>query len=68
MSGVSFMVDEAGKKTAVILDLRKYGRLWEDMYDLMLVESRRHEPRRTLEQVRQARIRRRAKTASKSNG
>ncbi len=52
MKGISFLVNEAGDKTAVILDLRKHRRIWEDMYDLMLVESRKNEPRESLEQVR----------------
>ena len=52
MKGVSFLINEAGDKTAVILDLRKHRRLWEDMYDRLLVEARRHEPRESLEQVR----------------
>jgi hypothetical protein len=53
MSGIKFLVDDAGNKTAVMLDLRKHRRLWEDIYDRMLIESRRHEPRVSLEHVRQ---------------
>jgi len=52
MKGVSYILDDAGNKTAVILDLRKHRGLWEDIYDRMLIESRRNEPRQTLEQVR----------------
>jgi hypothetical protein len=52
MTGVSFMVDDAGKKTAVVLDLRKHRRVWEDVYDRLLIESRRKEPRESLAQVR----------------
>ncbi len=52
MKGVNFLVNEAGDKTAVILDLRKHRRIWEDMYDRMLVESPKNEPRESLEQVR----------------
>lgn len=40
MTGVSYLVNDAGKKTAVVLDLRKHRRIWEDVYDHMLVESR----------------------------
>jgi hypothetical protein len=43
LNGVSFLVDDSGKKTAVILDLRKYRRLWEDIHDRLLIESRRRE-------------------------
>lgn len=52
MKGISYLVDDAGNKTAVILDLRTHRRLWEDMYDRMLIDTRRHEPRETLDQVR----------------
>jgi hypothetical protein len=52
MKGVSYLIDDQGKKTAVILDLRKHRRIWEDMYDRMLIETRRNEPRSPLERVR----------------
>ncbi len=52
MSGIKFLVDDAGNKTAVLLDLRRHRRLWEDIYDRMLIGSRRHEPRVSLEHVR----------------
>ena len=38
------MIDDTGKKTAVILDLEKWGELWEDIYDILVSESRRGEP------------------------
>jgi len=53
MKGVSYLVDDAGNKTGVILDLRKHRQLWEDIYDRLLIESRRNEPRATLEKVRE---------------
>lgn len=52
MKGVSYLVNEAGDKTAVILDLRKHRRIWEDIYDRMLVDSRKNEPRESLDRVR----------------
>ena len=52
MTGISYMVDDGGNKTAVVLDLRKHRRVWEDVYDRLLIESRRKEPRESLEQVR----------------
>ena len=33
MSGVQFIVDEHGNKTAVVIDLKKNANLWEDFYD-----------------------------------
>lgn len=52
MRGVTFLVDKNGKKTAVVLDLRKNGVLWEEVYDSALARSRAHEPRESLADVR----------------
>ena len=52
LKGVQFVVNENGEKTAVVIDLRRHGRLWEDLYDAMLAEQRRHEPRESLDQVK----------------
>jgi len=54
--GVRFLLDEAGEKTAVMIDLRTNGELWEDFYDRALAEQRRDEPRESLAQVK-ARLR-----------
>jgi hypothetical protein len=62
MKGVNYLVDEAGQKTAVILDLRHHRRLWEDVYDRLLLDSRRNEPRMSLEQVRKQLSRRSSKS------
>lgn len=62
MTGVNYLVDDAGRKTAVILDLRRHRRLWEDIHDRLLIESRRSEPRESLAQVRRRLERRSAKT------
>ena len=55
---VQYIVDERGKKTAVVIDLRKNAQLWEDFYDRVLAHSREHEPRESLESVKR-RLRRR---------
>lgn len=52
MNAVQFFVDSKGKKTGVLMNLKKHGRLWEDIYDNWLAEKRKHEPRETLEFVR----------------
>lgn len=44
-NGFQFLVDQNGDKTAVLIDLKKHRELWEDFYDLMIVASRRKEPR-----------------------
>ena len=44
MSGIDFVTDEKGRKKAVIIDLKKHGRLWRDVYDAFLCESRKKGP------------------------
>lgn len=52
VSGIRFVVDEHGDKTAVQIDLKEHGELWEDFYDALLVQARADEPRESLEEVR----------------
>jgi len=52
MKGVQFVVDNSGRKTAVQIDLKKQGRLWEDFYDRALAKQRASEPRESLESVK----------------
>jgi len=54
IEGVQYIVDEKGRPTAVVIDLKEHGDLWEDFYDRALAESRRDEPREALESVRGA--------------
>lgn len=53
MKGIKFVVNEKGEKTAVIIDLKKYGELWEDIYDSLLIHFRADEPRESLESVKE---------------
>ena len=50
--GVQFVVDNSGRKTAVQIDLKKQGRLWEDFYDRALAKQGASEPRESLESVK----------------
>lgn len=43
IEGIQFVVDDGGKKTAVIINLERWGELWEDIYDVLVSESRRGE-------------------------
>lgn len=52
VKGIQFLVDDSGRKTAVQIDLRKQGRLWEDFYDRALAKQRASEPRESLETVK----------------
>jgi len=44
VKGVQFVVDDRGKKKAVLIDLKEWGELWEDFYDVMVSKSRENEP------------------------
>lgn len=43
MKGIQFVIDEAGKKSAVLIDLTEWGELWEDVYDVLVSQSRSDE-------------------------
>ena len=53
MEGIQFVVDDKGKKIAVLIDLKKYGELWEDFYDCLIARLRADEPRESLEFVKE---------------
>ncbi len=52
MKGVKYGVDDKGDKTAVIIDLKKYGELWENFQDTVIARLRANEPRESLEFVK----------------
>lgn len=54
MSGIQFLVDDTGRRTAVVIDLDTNGDLWEDFQDVSLARDREDEPRETLEDVRRS--------------
>jgi hypothetical protein len=60
MEGIQFVINDKGKKVAVLIDLQKHGEIWEDFYDCMVAEARSAEPRESLEQLRE-RLHRRGK-------
>ena len=39
-----FIVDEKGKKTAIVLSLEEYEELLEDIHDLAIIAERRDDP------------------------
>jgi PHD/YefM family antitoxin component YafN of YafNO toxin-antitoxin module len=47
-----FIVNRDGKKTAVVMSVRDYQRLLEDLHDLSVVAERREEPSVPLEEVK----------------
>lgn len=52
MRGIQFIVDEAGRKKAVVIDLETHSKLWEDFEDQAVARARKKEPRESLEAVR----------------
>ena len=52
IKGIQFVTDEKGQRTAVLINLKKFGELWEDFYDSLIAAQRADEPRESLESVR----------------
>lgn len=52
MMDTQFIVDESGKKTAVILPLEDYEELLEDIHDLTVIAERKKEPSISLEELK----------------
>jgi len=45
MEGIQFVVDDAGKKKAVLIDLEEWGEAWENIYDVLIGLLGRMSPR-----------------------
>ncbi len=56
MTGIQFVTDEKGRKVAVQIDLKKHRDLWQDIEDVLVSRSRRHEKRIPIEKVKEALI------------
>ncbi len=52
MQGVKYLVNDSGKRTAVQIDLKVWGELWEDFYDVMIAYTRKNEPDIPWEEVK----------------
>jgi len=52
MTGIQFLTDAKGRKTSVLIDLKKHKALWEDIEDVLVSQSRRHEKGIPLEKVK----------------
>jgi len=47
-----YIVDENGRKTAVVIPVKEYERLLEDLHDLAVVAERREEPTISLDELK----------------
>jgi hypothetical protein len=56
MTGIQYVTDEKGRKVAVQIDLKKHRGLWEDIEDVLVSRSRRHEKRIPLHKVKEGLI------------
>ena len=45
MTGIQFITDEKGRRTAAVIDLKKHRALWEDFEDVLVSRSRQDEKR-----------------------
>jgi hypothetical protein len=52
MEGIQYVTDDKGQRVAVMIDLKKYGELWEDFYDSLTARLRAKEPRESFESVK----------------
>jgi len=52
MSQARYVIDAKGKKTGVLLSLRQYQKLMEDLHDLAVVAERKGEKPITLEEMK----------------
>ncbi len=47
-----YIIDDKGQKTAVILPVKEYEELLEDLHDLAIIAERRNEPTMTFEELK----------------
>jgi PHD/YefM family antitoxin component YafN of YafNO toxin-antitoxin module len=52
MAAQQFVVNAKGKKTGVILSLKQYERLMEDIHDITMIAERRSEKTVSLEELK----------------
>jgi hypothetical protein len=50
LRGVQFVINSNGNTVAVLLDLKEWGEVWEDIYDNLVTDSRKGEPTLPLDQ------------------
>ncbi|RKX84446.1 MAG: hypothetical protein DRP57_05900 [Spirochaetes bacterium] len=52
MGKAKYLIDETGKKTAVILPVKEYDELVEDLHDLAVIAERKNEPAVDFEELK----------------
>lgn len=54
MKGVQYVFDHEGDIQAVIIDVKKHRKLWEDIQDILVARQRRKEKSIPLEEVKKS--------------
>jgi hypothetical protein len=54
MRGIEYVIDDAGNKKAVLIDLSLHQDLWEDLADQLTAHEREGDPRETLDEVKRS--------------
>ncbi len=49
---IRFLVDQRGRKQSVVISMKEYQELLEDLSDLVIIADRKSEPAESLEAVR----------------
>ncbi len=44
MDGIKYITDKRGDKTAVMIDPKEYEGLWENIHNMLVIESTRNKP------------------------
>lgn len=52
MKGIHYLIDNKGKTTSVLIDLKQWESEWEDFYDILVAKSREHEPHTKWEDIK----------------
>jgi len=52
LKGIQFVSDGEGKRTAVLIDPKRCGTVWEDFYDTLIADARKDEPRVPWEDIK----------------
>lgn len=52
LPGITYTTDRENNRIVVVMDMERYGELWQDIYDGVIAEMRKDEPVLTLEQLK----------------
>lgn len=67
MKGIQLVTDDSGKRTAILIKHENVGEIWEDIYDILVSESRKQEstmPWKKLKAEMRQRVRMRGRVKS----